>query len=204
MSSARPVSPASSAAATGKPEDRRPMARMVMARMVAAAGIACRVATGLAFATLILAVLVQVVGRLAGASPVWTEELTRFALLFLAAFGTGLAYRSGDLVAVDMVCAALPGPWPRRLRLVAAALTAILCAGLVLPAWTFTAIGAMQTSPALGWRMDLIHASVLVLVVVLCAVAAAHGLALLAGRPDDRTDQGDRTDRNDGGGETPA
>ena len=42
--------------------------------------------TGISFAVLIGAVLVQVSGRLTGFSPVWTEELTRYALLFSVAF----------------------------------------------------------------------------------------------------------------------
>ena len=61
-----------------------------------------RVAVGVAFAVLCAAVLIQVLGRsVFNASPVWTEELTRFALLYLAAFGVGLSYRSGDLVRQD-------------------------------------------------------------------------------------------------------
>ena len=72
--------------------------------------------------------LIQVLGRsFFHSSPVWTEELTRFALLYLAAFGAGLSYRTGDLVNVDMICEALPGRWPWLLRLVSAAATAALC-----------------------------------------------------------------------------
>ena len=64
--------------------------------------LAFRGLTGIAFAVLIASVTVQVIGRLAGASPVWTEELTRVALLYLAAFGAGLGIASGDLVDVDV------------------------------------------------------------------------------------------------------
>jgi TRAP-type C4-dicarboxylate transport system permease small subunit len=38
-----------------------------------------------AFTVLIGAVLLQVVGRITGGAPVWTEELTRYALLFMVA-----------------------------------------------------------------------------------------------------------------------
>ncbi|HEU0222893.1 MAG TPA: TRAP transporter small permease subunit, partial [Paracoccaceae bacterium] len=129
---------------------------------------ASRVAIGLAFLVLSAAVLIQVLGRsVLSASPVWTEELTRFALLYLAAIGAGLSYRTGDLVNVDLVCEALPGRLPWLLRLVSAVATAGLCALLLVPAWTYTRIGAMQTSPALGWRMDFVHASMLVLLLSL-------------------------------------
>lgn len=144
----------------------------------------CRAATALAFAALIAAVLVQVFGRITGDSPVWTEEFTRYALLYLAAFGVGLGLRSGDLVNVDLVCDRLPGAWPRRLRLLSAALTAGLCLMLIPHAWKYTAIGRFQTSPALGWRMDLIHASVLILLGSLALFASLRVIAMLTGASD--------------------
>ena len=123
----------------------------------------CSVGIGLAFAVLIATVLTQVLGRTFGSSPIWTEELTRYALLYLCAFGAGLAFRSGDLVNVDVVCESLPGLWPRRLRLLSAALTSILCGWLLLPAWKFVSIGALQTSPAMALRMTYVHFSVFLL-----------------------------------------
>jgi len=144
-----------------------------------------RVATGLAFFALIAVVIIQVLGRSVFLnSPVWTEELTRFCLLYLAAFGAGLAFRSGDLVNVDLVCESMPGRIPWLLRLISAAATATLCIALIVPAWTYTAIGAFQTSPALGWRMDLIHASVLVLLASLGVFSLLRVVAMLTGLSD--------------------
>lgn len=145
----------------------------------------CRFAIGLAFAVLIVAVTVQVLGRsVFASSPVWTEELTRFALLYLAAFGAGLSFRNGELVNVDLFCESLPGRWPWRLRLLSAIATAVLCGLLILPAWSYTSIGALQTSPALGWRMDFIHASVLVLLAGLLLFSLLRVLAMLLGGSD--------------------
>ena len=164
-----------------------------MSRLVGLFVALSRVAVGLAFAVLMAAVMVQVLGRsVFNDSPVWTEELTRFALLYLAAFGVGLSFRSGDLVNVDIVCDMLPGAWSWRLRLFSAVVTAALCAALIGPAWKYTSIGAMQTSPALGWRMDYIHASVLVLLASLMLFAATRVVMMLLGRsdgaPEDRQD----------------
>lgn len=129
---------------------------------------AFRIATGSAFAVLIVAVTVQVAGRsFVGASPVWTEELTRFALLYLAACGTGLALGSGDLVDVDILRSAMPARVARAMRLLALTATAALCASLLPAAWLYTSIGARQTSPALGWRMDWLHGSMFVLLAAL-------------------------------------
>lgn len=136
--------------------------------------LASRTATGAAFLVLLAAVVIQVTGRIAGDSPVWTEELTRFALLFLTAFGAGLSFRTGDLVNVDILCESLPAPLPRILRLVSSVATAVLCVVLIGPAMTFASIGALQTSPALGWRMDFILVSILILLVLLAIFATVR------------------------------
>ena len=146
--------------------------------------VAFRVLVGLAFAALLAAVTVQVVGRALGASPVWTEELARFALLYLAAFGTCLGLASGDLVDVDVVRSAVPAPAARGMRALGLALTAALSFGLLPAAWLYTGIGVRQTSPALGWRMDFLHASVLVLLAALGLFAALALLELLLGGGD--------------------
>lgn len=132
----------------------------------------CRFGVGFSFLILIVAVLIQVVGRTFNSSPIWTEELTRYAMLYLVAFGAGLSLRSGDLVNVDVLCDSLRAPWPWRLRLVSAFSTALLSAILILPAWKFVSIGAMQTSPAILVRMDFIHFSIVALLVVLFLFSA--------------------------------
>ena len=78
----------------------------------------------------------------------------------------------------------IPGRWPWVLRLVSAIATALLCLLLVPAAWRYTSIGAMQTSPALSWRMDFIHASVLVLLVSLFVFAALRAVRMLTGKSD--------------------
>lgn len=153
-------------------------------RVIRILTLVARLGAGLAFAVLIVAVIVQVVGRFAGASPVWTEELTRFALLYMIAFGAGLAFRTGDLVNVDVVSAALPGRLPWLLRLFAAVTTGGLALYLLPHAWRFVAIGRMQTAPALGLRMDAAHLTILVLLAGLALFAALRCVAMLAGAED--------------------
>jgi len=146
---------------------------------------ACRWATGLAFCVLMAAVVIQVLGR-AGlvSSPVWTEELTRFALLYLVAFGAGLSFRSGDMVNVDLLSTVLPERIGWCLRLLAAGLTVFLCTALLQPAWFYVSIGATQTSSAMAVRMSYIHAAIWILLVVLLIMALIRVVAMLAGRSD--------------------
>ncbi|MDA7988447.1 MAG: TRAP transporter small permease [Pirellulales bacterium] len=148
-----------------------------------------RLGTGLSFALLIAAVLIQVGGRLLGSSPVWTEELTRFALLFTIAFGVGLAFRSGDLVNVDIVCDSLPGKAPWVLRFVAAAATLGLSLVLLSHAWKYVSIGRLQTSPALGLRMDFVHFSVWLMLSLLALFAALRIVEMFVGANDGRPEK---------------
>jgi TRAP-type C4-dicarboxylate transport system permease small subunit len=148
-----------------------------------------RLGAGFAFAVLMAAVLLQVFGRLAGSSPVWTEELTRYALLYMIAFGAGLAFRTGDLVNVDVISEALPGRLPRLLRFFAAICTAGLALYLLPPAWKYVAIGKMQTAPALGIRMDFVHLTVWVMLAGLAIFGLLRVLGMLAGTEDGKPDR---------------
>lgn len=156
-------------------------------RVVGAFDALMRVLVGIAFAVLLVTVLIQVSGRsFFASSPVWTEELTRFALLFMVAFGVGVSLRNGDLVNVDVIVEALPPRPAFALRLLCALLTVALCAILIWPAWRFTAIGALQTSPALGLRMTFVHASVLILIAALGFFALVRAVGMIAGWDDGR------------------
>ncbi|MBL3585526.1 TRAP transporter small permease [Rhodovulum sulfidophilum] len=153
-------------------------------RFIATVTALARIGAGLSFAVLIGAVLLQVIGRSLGNSPVWTEELTRFALLFLIAFGAGLSLRSGDMVNVDIVCEALPGRWPWRLRLLSALATGGMALYLLPHAWRFVSIGRMQSSPALGLKMNYVHVTVFLMLALLVLFAALRVLGMLTGTED--------------------
>lgn len=148
----------------------------------------CRIGVGISFFVLILTVLTQVLGRTFSSSPIWTEELTRFALLYMVTFGAGLSLRSGDLVNVDVVCESLPGRWPWRLRLISAVITAILCALLILPAWKYVSIGVMQTSPAMLLRMDFVHFTVFGLLATLLLFAVFRIFRMVFAGEDGKAD----------------
>ena len=153
-----------------------------MARLIGLLTTLLRIATGLSFMVMILAVILQLLGR-SGLIPsmIWTEELSRFALIWLAALGVGLALNSGDLVNVDLVCEALPGRGPWILRLTAAAITAAFCFILIPGAMLYTSIGVRQTAPALGIHMTWSFAATIVAFVTLGGFATLRVIAMLMG-----------------------
>ncbi|MFS2327745.1 TRAP transporter small permease [Brucella sp. H1_1004] len=147
----------------------------------------CRLLILATFLVLMGSVLLQVYARtFLSTAPVWTEELTRFCLLYIGALGAGLALRSGDMVNVDLLCESLPGRIPWLLRLVSAILTVVFAVVLLPAAWDYTTIGSRQTAPSLGWRMDFIHASQLILFVALTIWALMRIIEMLTGRHDGR------------------
>lgn len=158
-----------------------------LALLQRALALVCRSAVGLAFFVLIVVVMIQITTRTFGLpSPVWTEELSRYLLLYLVAFGVGLSLMTGELVNVDLLQETVPEKAAWVMRLLAAGFTAVLGAVMIWPAWRFTKIGAFQQSPSLRWPMDMIHASVLVLSVLLCLFALLRVISMLAGVDDGR------------------
>lgn len=141
-----------------------------------------RLGVGLAFTVLLVSVIVQVATRsFSSGSPVWTEELSRYALLYVAGFGAALSLWSGDLVNVDLFSERLPWKFPWLMRLISA-LSVVLFAVVLLPsAWFFTKIGMMQTSPTMGVKMSYVHGSMLVLLICLAIAAALRVIGMLCG-----------------------
>lgn len=159
----------------------------ILALLQRGLALVCRSAVGLAFFALIVVVMIQITTRTFGLpSPVWTEELSRYLLLYLVAFGVGLSLLTGELVNVDLLQETMPEKVAWGMRLLAAVLAALLGAVMIWPAWRFTKIGAFQQSPSLRWPMDIIHASVLVLSVLLCLFALLRVIGMLAGADDGR------------------
>lgn len=158
-----------------------------MNKLIHAINILLRSMTGLAFAVLMGAVLIQVITRTFGSSgsPVWTEEVTRYALLYVAGFGAALSLWTGAMVNVDMLSEHLPGKLPWLTRLLAALCVFAFAVILIAPAWRFTTIGLMQTSPSLPFiKMAYIHASVLILLIMLAITSGIRILGMLMGTLD--------------------
>lgn len=147
----------------------------------------CRTAVGLAFFTLIAVVMLQVVTRTFGLySPVWTEELSRYLLLYMTAFGIGMAFVSGDLVNVDLLQEIVTEKKAWWMRLCAAISTAVLGLVMIAPAWRFTLIGKFQLSPTIRIPMSWMHASVMVIGCLLFTFATLRVIGMLSGTENGR------------------
>lgn len=163
-----------------------------MSRIVAAFVLVCRFGALAAFIVLACAVVAQILGRtVLPYALAFTEELTRFALLWMVACAAGLALRNGDLVNVDILTALLPRYLRRALQFVSSTIIIALCGALLQPAWFFTSIGARQTSSTMGWPMTWFNASVFILLVTLMIFAVLKAIEILTGRDDDASGPAD-------------
>nr|WP_281063222.1 TRAP transporter small permease [Ancylobacter gelatini] len=81
---------------------------------------------------------------------VWAEELSRYAMIWLAFVGIGPVLRVGGHVAVDSLTELLPPASRRALRLVVVALMAATCLWVAAAGWAYVARSWNQTTPVLG------------------------------------------------------
>lgn len=147
----------------------------------------CRAAIAAAFFTLIAVVMLQVIARTFGlSSPVWTEELSRYLLLYMTAFGIGIALTTGDLVNVDLLQEVVSDTAAWWMRFAAVIGTGLMGLVMIEPAWRFTLIGNFQLSPTLRIPMSWVHASVWVLGLMLFLFATLRVIGMLAGTENGR------------------
>ena len=135
-----------------------------LALLLIAVRAACRAGTLLSFAVLVGVVLVQVLGRLPGfPSPPWTEEVARFALVYLVGFSCGLAVLRGELINVDMFVAMLPQD-ARRATERLADLVVLGFALLIIPgAWDYVSFSVGERARSLDVPMVGIYAVMLLI-----------------------------------------
>ena len=105
---------------------------------------------------LLLSVMsLQIVMRYAfNDSLIWAEELSRYALVWLAFLAVGVAYRRGEIAALTLLPDALPRRAGLLLRLLARGLGAALCLVLVWQGMRYAALGGTQPIPALRFLFE--------------------------------------------------
>jgi TRAP-type C4-dicarboxylate transport system permease small subunit len=142
--------------------------------------------TGMLAALLLLCAVVSdalaIVFRYGIGQPlIWTEEVQRYLMVWVAFLGGAACLVRDEHMAVDLLAALLPGAARRILRVVFLGLTAVLCAVLVWKGIPLALGNGAQLSPAARIPMSLPYLAVgvggaLMLCVVtlrLCAELAA-------------------------------
>lgn len=138
--------------------------RLFLAAILAAVRAVCRAGTLAAFAVLIGVVTIQVMGRIPGFPAYsWTEEIARFALIYLVGFSCGLALLRGEMVNVDLFVA----PLPARIRHIIERLVDVIVLAfsvMIIPgAWDYVTYSAGERARSVDMPMITIYAVMLLI-----------------------------------------
>lgn len=109
---------------------------------------------------MLLGVGAQVLMRYVFNQPLlWSEELARYCMVWLAMLAAGLAAREGQHIALGDLF-----PFPRRVKLIVSAVTTVVVAVtlwiLIEQGWAMTERTARQLSPALRLKMSWVYAAI--------------------------------------------
>lgn len=131
---------------------------------------------------LLLGALVQIVGRLFDAAPVWLDPAMRALTLWIALVGAVVASREQRQLHIDALVAHMPSPWRSLVRGLAASTTAAVCALLAYASYGFFALEAEAPGASFGFVQSHWLAAMLP---VCFALMALHSLiAIFAPRPE--------------------
>jgi TRAP-type C4-dicarboxylate transport system permease small subunit len=116
--------------------------------------------SSLFFTGLICVVLLQVYARMfLPRSPHWTEEASRFLMLYMVAFAAGLAAKERAYVNVDIFVNFLRGRLRAFVQLLIDLAVVVLMGATVWFAWKNALVGRIQTSASLAIPMQWIFGS---------------------------------------------
>jgi len=143
--------------------------------LVAALAMLCKAGTILSFGVLIAVVTLQVLGRIPGISaPAWTEEVARFALLYLVAFSCGLAALYGELVNVDLVTNALPKPVQAAVAKLVDLIVILFCIVIIPGAYAYVANSVGERARSFDVPMTIVYVTILIIPVSLALFTLAR------------------------------
>jgi TRAP-type C4-dicarboxylate transport system permease small subunit len=118
----------------------------------------CGVAMGLMVLSVFFGVLVRFVFTYAGyrLSVPWTEEVSRYLMIWTIFLGGAVAARRGKLIGVQFLVHALPSTLGRSLKYAALIVSMVFYALLCVVGWQWVKFSASTTSPVLELPMSVI------------------------------------------------
>jgi TRAP-type C4-dicarboxylate transport system permease small subunit len=127
------------------------------------------------FTMMVVLVFAQVVARALGNSLTWSEELSRFTMIWMVFLASSIAYKEKSHIIVDNLVKALPAKWSRRMQLVSLIFQIIFLAVLLWGAYLVIPTTSMQRSPANSINMANIYiaipiSAVLILIDVIISI----------------------------------
>lgn len=105
-----------------------------------------------------LLIIVQVVMRYVFNSPlVWSEELARYTMVWLAFIGSVIAMRNGEHIDITVVVNALPVRIKHHVIIISKVISTIFLVMLIYLGFQMVILNSSQTSPANNIPMGLVY-----------------------------------------------
>lgn len=123
---------------------------------------------GVALAAMVLSVFIGVLARFVFThtslriSVPWTEEVSRYLMIWTVFVGGGIACRHGKLIGVEFLVQALPPALGRGMKYLSLLLSGAFYALLCFVGWQWVEFGNSQTSPVLEVPMVIINLAMVV------------------------------------------
>ncbi|MBL8590843.1 MAG: TRAP transporter small permease [Methylobacteriaceae bacterium] len=141
---------------------------------------AMRFLAGSSMAIITVVMLVQVIARyIFNASLIWAEELCRYILIWQTFLFISMAFRQGELVAVDILTNLMPRKAVYAMRLLVAAPIVAFLALMVKYGYDFASRFTKQTIPAIDFIWTSLTGGPAGLTVIWIYISVSVGMALL-------------------------
>lgn len=105
----------------------------------------------------------------------WSEELSRYLYVTLTLMGVNIAISRRQLVRIDIIDNYLKGVALKRLNIIRAALTLVICIIFFYSSFGMIDVSQYQTSPAMGISMQIMY-SILGLGFLMSSIASLFEL----------------------------
>lgn len=120
---------------------------------------AIEIFTAFLLIVMVVLVFIQIVSRVIyGSSFAWTEEIARFAMIWITFLGAAIAFKYGAHIGIDVFVRRLPRLPDKVVGVFASLMSAIFFIVLAYQGWKLMGASQMQTTPALRLSMSHVYA----------------------------------------------
>lgn len=90
----------------------------------------------------------------------WSEEIARYAMVWVTYLGAGLAMREGQHVAIEFLQSLLPRAWQPYARSIVWLVILAFLVVFTIAGFQFSTFAWRQRSPVMGWRMGAVYLTI--------------------------------------------
>lgn len=127
----------------------------------------------------------QVVCRLVNHALAWSEELTRYLLIWSSMLGAGCVYKHGGHISIEVLQNAMPKPVRKAMKIIVQVLCMILFAMIVVYGVQYFQRQGTQISAAMKVPMRLVYLAIPIGCGTMFVHALDQFLGLVTGRDDE-------------------